>query len=104
MEVHVNGIYSFKMNSGEEIVGKITEIVDNNTITPHYVVESPLATGMTQQGVQLMPALFTIDLNSVVNIAISSIAMTAYPREDLVNAYRESTTGIKVPDKQIILG
>jgi len=102
MDVEIGTVYSFKMNSGEEIIGKL---VDRHMLSsyPHYVVDSPLATGMSQQGMQLMPAMFTTELNSSVNIAVASIAIIAIPREDVENAYRESTTGISVPKKQIIM-
>ena len=98
MNINVGNVYTFKMNSGEEIVGKITYINLH-----HYVVEAPLGTGMTQTGVQLMPGLMTTAMDSSVNIYLSSIAMMGEPREDLIDAYRESITGIRVPEKKILL-
>jgi len=102
MEVEIGKVYSFKLNSGEEIIGLIKNIILNQS--SHYVVEAPLGTAMSQQGMQLMPAMFSTELNSDANIYFTSIAMMSEPRQDVGDAYRESTTGIKVPDKQIILG
>ena len=99
IEVKEGNVYSFKMNSGEEIICKINQVGEDC-----YVVDSPLSTGMTQQGMQLMPAMFTIELNDEVIISKDSIAIIGNPRQDVADAYRESTTGITVPDKQIILG
>ena len=98
IQVQEGNIYSFKMNSGEELIGKVTKIEDDC-----YIVDSPLSTGMTQQGMQLMPAMFTIELNAEVIISMDSVAIVGNPREDVADAYRESTTGIKVPKKQIIM-
>ena len=98
MVVEIGNVYSFKMNSGEEILGKVTKIKDNV-----YIVDSPLGTGMSQQGVQLMPAMFTTEIDSEIIVTMDSVAMIGTPRQDVVDAYRESTTGIQVPDKQILL-
>ena len=103
MHVVINKVYSFKLNSGEEIIALVTGVVSDHP-SPHYVVEAPLGTAMSQQGMQLMPAMFTTDLNNKASIYFSSVAMISEPRTDITDAYRESTTGITVPDKQIILG
>ena len=104
MIITTGTIYAFKLNSGEEVIGKLMEIAINNNPTPHYVVHDLLGTGMSQQGVQLMPAMMTTEIEGETNIYVSSIAMIKPPREDVLDAYRESTTGIKVPAKKIILG
>lgn len=98
MKIELNRIYSLKLNSGEEIIGKIIGI--NSDV---YTVDSPLGTAMTPQGMQLMPAMFSTELNAEVMISIDSVAIIGEPRTDVADAYRESTTGIKVPDKQILL-
>lgn len=91
------------MNSGEEIVGKVV----GRSVSPegdaYYEIEAPLGTAMTPQGVQLMQSLFTIDMTATVNMYISSIAIIGVPHEELLEAYRESTTGIHVPKKQILM-
>jgi len=95
----INTVCSFKMNSGEEIIGKVIEIFDT-----HFVVANPLSTAPTQQGLQLMPALFSIELENTVEVYRNSISIIGSPRTDVLDAYLESTTGIKVPEKKIILG
>ncbi len=103
MKVVTGKIYSFKLNSGEEVTGKLLEIVIESDAIPHYVVDELLGNGMTQKGVQLMPAMMTADIEGTTNVYISSVAMIKEPRDDVIDAYRESTTGIKVPDKKILL-
>jgi len=99
IRVQEGNIYSFKLISSEELVGKVIKVEDD-----YYVVETPLASGMTQKGLQLMPTMFTVELDANINISKNAIAMTGVPREDITDAYRTATTGIAVPDKQIILG
>jgi len=102
MIVKDNKVYSFKMNSGEEIVALVVKTAHDLDRT-WYEVEAPLGTMPSAQGVQLIPAMFSIDHNGNASIYTSSVAMISLPREDMLNAYRESTTGIKVPDKKILL-
>ena len=99
MKIEENELYTFKLNSGEEIVGKV-----HSELTDCYEIEAPLSIGQTQQGPSLVPTMMTVDLNSNVFMYKNSIAIVAITREDVADAYRESTTGIKVPDKKIILG
>jgi len=99
MNIAVNKIYSLRLNNGQEIIGKITEINDGS-----YQLESPLAIMMGQEGIQLAPALFTTDQNANAILYSNAIAYVSESREDVIDVYREATTGIKVPDKKIILG
>jgi len=98
MQLENNKVYTFKLNSGEELMGKLLSATDE-----HYIIDSPLSTAPTQQGLQLVPALFTSELNVEVNLYKKSVAIIGEPRVDVADAYRESTTGIKVPDKQILI-
>jgi len=96
--LEIDRVYTFKMNSGEEIMGKHLGKLDNA-----YKIDSPLSTAPTQQGLQLVPALFTSELNTIIKLFEHSIAIIGEPRTDVADAYRESTTGIEVPKKQIII-
>ena len=99
MEIENNTVYSFKMLSGEEVIGKLIEHTDST-----YTVDAPLSVAASPQGIQLMPSLFTTELNPTVTINALAVSYIAETRDDVVDVYRESTTGIKVPDKQIIMG
>lgn len=100
MNYKTNTIYSFKLNSGEELVAKVTNI-EFNTLT----VAHPVSMAPSQQGLQMIPSLFSADLEKTVDINISSIAMSAVARDDVVKAYTESTTGIDLSaSKQMLTG
>jgi len=99
MNIEENKVYTFKLNSGEEIIGRIIEIVESD----YFTVEAPLSTTPTQTGLQLVPIMFTTDINPTIILNVDSVSMIAEPREDVLDVYRESITGIKVPEKKILL-
>lgn len=103
MEIEDGKIYSFKMNSGEEFVAKVLSL-HNEAVIPCYEIETPLSIGQTQNGPGFVPASMTAEAEGIANVSLGSIAMMLPTREDVLDAYRESTVGIKVPDKKIILG
>jgi len=89
MNFEKNTVYSFKLNSGEELVAKVT-----NSEFGRVTVSHPVSMAPSQQGLQMIPSLFSADLEKTVDINIASIAMSATAREDVVKAYTESTTGL----------
>ena len=99
MKIETNTIYTIKLITGEELVTKIKSMTDQ-----HYVVDYPITTMVSPQGLQMVPSLFSADLSQEVCINISSIAMISHTREDVSNSWIEATTGIKPVTKQIITG
>lgn len=99
MNLETNKVYSLKLTSGEEVVGKVAE-QSETTIT----LEQAITIGMGQQGMQMIPAMFTALPTSDITINTANITMFADTAEDVKDAYREATTGLKVPDKKIIMG
>lgn len=98
--LEVGKVYTFKFNSGEEMLAKYNcEAVDD-----FISVTNPLSVAPSQQGMSLIPSLFTSDPSHAVMININSIAMYTEADETIKNKYLEVTTGIKVPEKKIILG
>ena len=98
-QLETNKVYSLKVTSGEELVGKVIEQTDT-TIT----LEQGITIGMGQQGMQMIPAMFTTLPTANLTINTANITMVADTAEDVKDAYREATTGIKTPDKKIIMG
>ena len=98
MKIEVGKVMTFKLMSGEEIIAKVIEVTYNG-----YILENVLSTAPTQQGLQLVPTLFTTELDNVISVYSHAISMVSMPRSDVADAYRESTTGIKVPEKQILM-
>jgi hypothetical protein len=91
--------YTIKLNSGEELIAKVI-----NTNSDYIEVTNPVSIAPTQQGMQMVPSMFTADINQEIRINRSSISLYAYTEQSVADKYLEATTGIKVPDKKIILG
>ena len=100
MTLEVGKVYTFKFNSGEEMIAKYNSEVAGNYIS----VTNPLSVAPSAQGVGLIPSLFTSDPDQSVTINTNSIAMYTEPEDNVKMKYIEATTGIKVPEKKIILG
>jgi hypothetical protein len=99
MEIQSNETYTFKLNSGEEMVAKVIMVTDN-----YVIVTSPVSIAPGPNGMGLMPSLFTNDQRENVRLNTNSISLMA-PTEDQVKMkYIEATTGIQVPSKKMILG
>jgi hypothetical protein len=99
MNLDINEVYSFKIANGDEVVAKIVEINHDN-----FVVQSPLTVVPGPQGLQLMPSLFTAELDVQVTVNKSNCAMIAPARDQIRDKYIEATTGIKPVRSQILTG
>ena len=93
--------YTIKLNSGEELIAKVKEVhLGQGCI----VVTNPVSIAPGQQGMQMIPSMFTADIDKEIRINTSSISLYAFTEESIADKYLEATTGIKVPEKKIILG
>lgn len=93
-------VYTFKFNSGEEMIGKVVGLCQANYIE----VAEPLSVAPNAKGMGLIPSLFTSDPSKNVMINMNSIAMYCEAEDSIKMKYLEATTGIKVPEKKIVLG
>ncbi len=92
-------VYTFKMNSGEEIVAKV-----KHSGGDWIILEEPVSIAPGPQGMGLIPSLFTADPSAEIKLNTTSIALCALTDDSVRMKYLEATTGIKVPDKKLILG
>ena len=99
MKLETNNIYTFKLNTGEELIARIVEIAPD-----HMIIERPILTVISQQGLQMMPGLFSADLGQNVRLNNASWAMIAETRQDVRDSWIQATTGIAPVRKQIITG
>lgn len=100
MNIQINEIYTFKLTSSEELIAKVVDIFDGYVELSH-----PIAAVPGPQGLQLMPSMFTSNLDKNVQLNKSSIAMVGEAREDVRSKYVEAVTGLVTPPaKQIITG
>ena len=99
MKLLTNNIYTFKLNTGEELIARVVEIAPD-----HMIIEHPILTVISQQGLQMMPGLFSADLGQNVRLNNASWAMIAETRQDVRDSWIQATTGIAPIRKQIITG
>lgn len=100
MTFEVGKVYTIKLNSGEELVAKVqAECVGN-----YLAISDPVSIAPTQQGMQMIPSMFTADLSQSVTINTNSISMYSETEDQVKMKYIEATTGIKIPEKKIVLG
>ena len=92
-------VYTFKLNSGEEMIAKVLEIGQTNVI-----ITEPVSIAPSQQGMQMIPSMFTAEQRGNVTLNTSAIAFYANTDDNIKDKYIEATTGIKLPDKKIVMG
>ncbi len=99
MNLELNTVYTFKLNTGEELVAKLTKI------EPDYLeIDHPILTVISQQGLQMMPGLFSANLDKTMRLNNHSWALIAETRDDVRDSWIQATTGIAPVRKQIITG
>ena len=97
--LETNQVYTFKMNSGEEMVAKVKQS-GSDWIT----LEEPVSIAPGPQGMGLVPSLFTADPKEEIRLNTNSVALVSRTDDSVKMKYLEATTGIKVPEKKLILG
>lgn len=94
-----NEVYTFKLNSGEELVAKVKKIADD-----HIIIEEPLSVAPSQHGMGLIPSMFTAATDTEVRLNTNSVSLSSPTEDSIKLKYLEATTGISVPSKKLILG
>ena len=99
ISIQPNTVYTFKLNSGEELIAKVIQAGGE-----FIQIEEPVSIAPTQQGMQMIPSIFTADPKGIFRLNTNSVAIYAETDDSVRMKYLEATTGIKVPDKKLILG
>ncbi len=100
MEIKKDEIYTFKLNSGEELVAKVINILET-----YLIITEPVSIGPSPQGgLGLVPSLFTYNNRENVRLNTSSLALVAETDDNVKTKYIEATTGLQVPGKKVLLG
>lgn len=98
--IEINEIYSFKMNSGEELIAKVVEFTEVS-----LTVSDPVSVAPGPQGMGLIPSMFTADNDSKITINTNNVALYGLTDIAIKSKYIEATTGIATPtQKKVILG
>lgn len=99
MQVKINEVHTFKLASGEEMVAKVTAQQE------HWItVSEPVTVAPGPQGMGLIPGLFTADHGQDISINIQNCSLVAVTDNSVKAKYIEATTGLRVPDKKLVLG
>lgn len=100
MDILADQIYTFKLNSGEEIVAKVAESNEK-----YVTIKEPVSIGPSPNGgLGLVPSMFTYNNRENVRLNTNSISLVAHTDDAVKTKYIEATTGLKVPEKKVILG
>lgn len=89
--IAVGEIVTLKIVTGEELIGKLTEVGDD-----YYMIHRPLVLVMSQQGLGLQQWTFTANVDKAFKINKDKIIMIAETVKEMSNQYIEGTTGLKV--------
>jgi hypothetical protein len=98
-EIKIGGVYTLKINSGEEIISKVVGTDDN-----YLELEDPVSIAPSPQGMALVPSVFTANAKKSVRLNTTSVSLVAETADEVKDKYREATTGVTVPDKKILVG
>lgn len=82
-------IVTIRLTSGEELITKLVEETDS-----HYKVNKPMTLSMSQQGIGMMPFLFTVNMDKDLSIAKSAVAVISSTATSFADQYIQGTTGI----------
>lgn len=99
MELKKDEVFSFKLNSGEELIAKVKDIHSD-----YVVLEEPVSVAPGPQGMGLVPSMFTAEHRGSVRLNTNSISLVGNTEDNVKMKYLEATTGLKVPSKKIVLG
>ena len=97
--IHPNTVYTFKLNSGEELIAKVIQAGGE-----FILIEEPVSIAPTREGMQMIPSVFTANPKGEFKLNTNNISLYAETDDSIKMKYLEATTGITVPDKKIILG
>ena len=92
-------VYTFKLNSGEELIAKV-----KMSGGEFLIIEDPVSVAPGPQGLGLVPSMFTADPAAEIKLNSNSVSIYALTDDSVRMKYIEATTGNKVPEKKLILG
>lgn len=99
--IEFNKVYTFKLNSGEELIAKAT---GHDIECGELIISDPVSIAPGPQGMGLVPSMFTANPKSEHRLNTSSVALYAETEDSVKDKYTEATTGIQLPEKKLVLG
>jgi hypothetical protein len=99
MNIKINEVVSIKLNSGEELITRVKEVTD-----AYLIITEPVSVAPGPQGMGLVPSLFTAKPDGEFTLNRNSIAVICETEYNIKTKYTEAVSGIKVPEKKILVG
>lgn len=99
MNIKTNEVVSIKLNSGEELITRVKEVTDT-----YLIITEPVSVAPGPQGMGLVPSLFTANPSGEFMLNRNSIAVVCETEYNIKAKYSEAVSGVKVPEKKLILG
>ena len=84
-------IISIKTTAGEELIAKLVEETPNG-----IKVSKPLCLIAAENGIALVPFLWTTEPDKAITINMAGIMVTALTAKDAADKYIKQTTGIEL--------
>ena len=97
--MEIGKVYTFKLNSGEEMIAKVIETGEG-----YAMLQDPVSVAPGPQGMGLVPSMFTADPDKNPRLNMNCVDISSLTDENVRMKYIEATTGIKVPEKRILVG
>jgi hypothetical protein len=97
--MEIGKVYTFKLNSGEEMIAKVVDAGEG-----YAMLQDPVSVAPGPQGMGLVPSMFTADPDKNPRLNMNCVAISSLTDESVRMKYIEATTGIKVPEKRILVG
>jgi hypothetical protein len=95
----VGEVVTFKLSSGEEVIGKVIEVTATTLL-----LSEPLSVAPNHQGMGLVPSMFTAEHDKPVTLNTNTVTMHCETADAIRMKYIEATTGIATTSKKIVLG
>ena len=99
MNIKINEVVSIKLNSGEELITRVKEVTD-----AYLIITEPVSVAPGPQGMGLVPSLFTAKPDGEFTLNRNSIAVICETEYNIKTKYTEAVSGLKVPEKKILVG
>lgn len=100
MQIEIKEVYTFKLTSGEELIARTQSLIENGWIS----IENPVSVAPGPQGMALMPSTFTGDPGTDPQLNISNVTFFTKTDDAVKTKYIEATTGLRVPERKLVLG
>jgi hypothetical protein len=90
----VNDVVTFKLSNGDEMIAKLVEENDSD-----YIVSKPCVVILTNEGIKMIPIMFTGDSEKNVPISKKHVMMHTTSVDKAQDSYIQTTTGIQPVSK-----